>query len=90
MTALITLPATPDVFTAYQEKLIHRELSPAEKDVTAEWLKVFNDVRAGELAGTVALERIGFLISQTDDPVLLRFLNAARQWILVAWGGGAV
>ena len=85
MSTPITLPATPDVFTAYQEKLVHRKLSPAEREVTAEWLEIFNDVSTGDLDGETASMRINFLISQTDDPCLLRFLQAARAWILAAW-----
>lgn len=81
----IALPATLEDFTAYQERLICRELSAAEREATAEWLGIFNDVRIGEMDGTVALERIGYLIDHTEDTGLLRFLLAAREWIVYAW-----
>lgn len=87
MSTPITLPATPEAFVEYQEQLIHRKLSPAEREVTAEWLKIFNDVSTGDLDGATASMRINFLISQTDDPCLLRFLQAAREWIVHARKG---
>lgn len=87
MSTPITLPATPEAFVAYQEQLLHRKLSPAEREVTAEWLEIFNDVSTGDLDGETASMRINFLISQTDDPCILRFLQAARKWIIHAWKG---
>ena len=71
----------------YQEQLIRRELTPAEREVTAAWLEIFNDVSTGSLDGAEALERIGYLISRTEDPCILRFLEAAREWIVLAWKG---
>ena len=85
MSTPITLPATPEAFVEYQEQLIHRKLSPAEREVTAEWLEIFNDVSTGDLDGETASMQISFLINQTDDPCLLRFLQAALAWILAAW-----
>lgn len=87
MSAPVTLPATPEDFTAYQEQLIRRKLTAAEREVTAEWLGIFNDVRTGGLDGKIASLRINFLISRTTDPALLRFLTAARKWIVYAWKG---
>lgn len=83
----IALPSSLESFVEYQERLIHRKLSAAEQEVTAEWLGIFNDVRTGELDGEVASARINFLISRTADPGLLRFLSAAREWIVYAWKG---
>ena len=87
MTAPFTLPATPEAFVAYQEQLIRRKLSPAEMEVTAKWLEIFNDISTGDLDGETASIRINFLISQADNPRLLRFLQAAREWIIHAWKG---
>ncbi len=84
----ITLPASLEAFVAYQEQLIHRKLSAAEQEATAEWLHIFNDVSTGGLDGAVALERIGYLIGNTADPDILRFLRAAREWIVLAEKGG--
>lgn len=87
MSAPVTLPATLEAFVEYQERLVRRKLSAAEQEVTAEWLGIFNDVSTGELDGAAALERIGYLIDRTEDPGLLRFLRAAREWIVYAGRG---
>ena len=83
----IALPASLESFVEYQERLIHRKLSAAEQEVSAEWLGIFNDIRTGNLDGSVAVERIGYLIGHTEDPNLLRFLTAAQAWIIYAWKG---
>ena len=39
---MITFPATPEAFNAYQEQLIGRKQSEKEKEVGAAWVEVFN------------------------------------------------
>lgn len=87
MSGPITLPASLEAFVAYQEQLIHRKLSAAEREATAEWLTIFNDIATGDLDGIVALERIDHLINRTEDSDQLRLLTAAREWIVFAWKG---
>lgn len=87
MTCPIPLPATPEDFTAYQERLIHRKLSAAEREATAVWLDIFNNIRTGNLDGAVAKEKIGYLIATNTDDDILHFLKAAREWIVYAGEG---
>lgn len=83
MNTPITLPTTLEDFTAYQEQLINRRLTEAELEVTAAWLGVFNNVGVGSLNRAEAIEKVDYLIGQADDPVILRFLSAARCWLQV-------
>ena len=87
MSAPIALPATPAAFMEYQERILRRKLTAAEREATAEWLDIFNDISTGNLDSTVAMERINYLIDHTEDPARLRFLRAAREWIIYAWKG---
>ncbi len=80
----ITFPATLETFVADQERMIHRKLSATEREATAAWLEIFNDVSVGNLDGATALEKIDYIINSATDPDILRFLRAAREWIIVA------
>lgn len=84
---MIDLPATLADFTAYQEHLLRRHLTAAEREATAEWLDIFNSVRSGEVDGAAVVEDIDYLMDSTDDAFLLRFLEAARKWAVYAWKG---
>ena len=87
MSIPIALPATSEDFIAYQEQLIRRKLTAAEREVANQWLGIFNDVRTGSLDGAIALGKVDFLISKNTDTDILRFLTAAREWIVCTWKG---
>lgn len=87
MSAPITLPASLERFTALQEQLIQRRLSDGEQEATAAWLEIINAVAVGNLDKTQAVRDVDHLIGQVDNPFVLRFLQAARCWILRAGGG---
>ena len=89
---MITFPATPETFTAYQEQLVGRELDKTEKELIEALVSVFNDSHtAGQhqdrnrLAGILqALDRC----RTSNEPAESEFLQACRQWIITAWKQG--
>ncbi len=81
---MITLPATLEAFTAYQESLIGRKLSSREEEATAAWLGIFNGVAVGEMEAASVIEEVDRLIGQTTTPAVLHFLRAARYWVTYA------
>lgn len=81
MSTPIPLPAQLEPFIAYQEQLINRPLSEAEREATAAWLEVINETVTGELDRVTVLDRLGQLIEQSDSGPVLRFLEGVRHWL---------
>ena len=91
----ITFPATPEEFIRYQERLVGRELSEREKEVTAAWVDIFNrahmeGLRQNQTALDDFLARVDEWAGETAaGSAVHRFLLAARWWISAAWEQGA-
>ena len=78
MSTPIPLPAPLETFIAYQEHLINRHLSEGEREATAAWLEIINETVTGELDRSTVLDRLGQLIDQSEDGLVLRFLESVR------------
>lgn len=78
----LTFPATLETFIAYQEQLINRPLSKAEREVAAAWLPIINE------AGPEDIQAVDELIAQhSGDERITRFFTAVKKWMEVKING---
>lgn len=90
----IQFPITVDDFTAYHEKLRGEPLSNRMREALAAWVPVFNDsYRDGLENDLEALEqgvdRMNYIIEQrSTSPVMVKFLETVKIWIVYAWNQG--
>lgn len=80
-----TFPAPLEPFIAYQEQIINRPLTEAEKKITAAWLEIINQAEPGDI------QIVNELIAQhTGNTGITRFLTAVKKWMMeaVTWKQG--
>ena len=91
---MITVPATPEAFNAYQEQLIGRKLSDQERKLDATWVDVFNlsyedGLRQDRDTLEKDLDELEELMARHKDHAgVHKFAEACRAWIMEAWRQG--
>ena len=88
MSIPITLPATSEDFIVYQEQLIRRKPTAAEREAANQWLGIFNNVRTGSLDCTnQRLQKSDRAVNSRRGVVpqrvtMLEIVSEAINWIL--------
>lgn len=83
MNCMPEFPAALPDFLACQERLAGRSLTENEREVSAAFLEVFNDVADGKLDAQAVLQKLD-QYAEDSAPQLAQFLAAARNWVLAA------
>ena len=94
MNVPFSFPVSPDDFTAYQEMLRGEPIPQHMREALAAWVPVFNDyyqdgLENNQEALEQGVDRMNCIIERRSaSPILVKFLETAKSWIVYAWKQG--
>lgn len=94
--AAINFPTTSEVFIAYQEQLVGRELSEKERGITATLTEVFNlsyeeGLRQDRAVLEEGLSKLKeFMTRHGEHAGVHEFFEACQVWMIEAWTQGKI